>query len=37
MSKALPKDRPEKLTDAQRNTLIEGAIAYWKTAVEPVG
>jgi hypothetical protein len=34
MSPALPKERPEQLNAEQRSALIEGAIAYWKAAVE---
>jgi len=30
----LPRERPETLTSEQRTVVIDGAIAYWKAAVE---
>ncbi len=34
MKRVLPKERPDTLSLEQRATLIDGAVAYWKAAVE---
>lgn len=34
MKHTLPRERPDTLTAEQRSALIDGAVAYWKAAVE---